>query len=175
MRFYFKVPSIISILSLQSCQGQGFFSRALGNIFGQRQPSGQTNRNPFNFRVQPLLTLDQRPRSVSLNNPPERPRSVSSESSSRTPRLANQLIADGSSGLQANQIDGGPTISVGGNNFGSGGECRHNSDCRGSESCVRRNGEFICTKRFCNRDNDCRDGRVCKDQKCRRCKRCRDD
>ena len=61
------------------------------------------------------------------------------------------------------------------NPWGSGGECRHNNHCRGSQRCVRRNGKHICTTRYCNVDSDCEDSRLCRDQRCRRCRRCRDE
>jgi len=106
------------------------------------------------------------------------------------PQLANQLAADGATGLSANQvgvvdgirdvadaadIDGAVDVEDGFRQFGSTGECRHNFHCQGAERCVKKNGMFICTKRFCNVDKDCRDGQTCRDQKCRRCSRCKDD
>lgn len=62
----------------------------------------------------------------------------------------------------------------------------------GRERCVRRNGRYMsvnvitiifiyhcplfsCTTHLCNEDRDCPDGRICRDHKCRYCRRCRDD
>ena len=76
------------------------------------------------------------------------------------PQLAHQLAADGATGLGANQLDGVDSIrdvvdvadvadndSNDSNNgfrtFGSQGECRQNFHCKGTERCVKRNGEFM--------------------------------
>jgi hypothetical protein len=62
--------------------------RFLNNLFGR--PSNRTTHRPsfgpLNFRIQPLIT--------------QSPRKVSSS------QLANQLLADGATGLDANQVDG---------------------------------------------------------------------
>ena len=74
-----------------------------------------------------------------------------------SPQLANQLAADGATGLSANQV--GEVDAVrdvvdvadiditededGFRQFGSLGVCRHNFHCQGSERCVKRNGEFM--------------------------------
>ena len=84
-----------------------------------------------------------------------------------SPQFANQLAADGGTGLTVNQVDGddaldgirdvtdmadidnaAPGIDINNNedglrSFGSVGECRQNFHCRGSEKCVRRNGKFM--------------------------------
>ena len=89
--------------------------------------------------------------------------------------MANQLAADGATGLAANQVDGdvaldgirdvtdvadirnttdsnnvvdidnvtSDDVEDGFRHFGSVGECRHNFHCRGTETCVRRNGQFM--------------------------------
>ena len=82
----------------------------------------------------------------------ESPRTVSS------PQFANQLAADGATGLSANQvgednairdvvdvadIDIAENAEDGFRQFGSSGVCRHNFHCQGSERCVKRNGEFM--------------------------------
>ena len=74
------------------------------------------------------------------------------------PQLANQLAADGATGLSANQvgvvdgirdvadaadIDGAVDVEDGFRQFGSTGECRHNFHCQGAERCVKKNGMFM--------------------------------
>ena len=82
----------------------------------------------------------------------ENPRASSSS------QFANQLAADGATGLSANQvgdvddirdivdpadIDIADNVGDGFRQFGSSGVCRHNFHCQGAERCVKRNGEFM--------------------------------
>ena len=153
------------------------------------------------MRIRPVFTLDDRPRSANLVR--VRANNVRGVTSLRIvstsppppvanpaggPQLANQVLAnDGTTAQQLAGVDGvaiDNVVDVDGpvdadfitlaNPFGSGGECRHNLHCHGSERCVRRNGKYKCTTRYCNIDSDCRDGQLCRDQRCRRCTRCRD-
>ena len=81
----------------------------------------------MDFRIQPLITASQRP------------------------RLANQLAADGVTGLDANQVDvevedsmnANEDVEDGFKHLGSVGECKQNFHCRGTENCVKRNGQFM--------------------------------
>ena len=124
-----------------------------------------------------------------------RPAAIAGNGNQGRPQLANQVLANttasangtngGVDGIIGNTADN--LIDVDGttndddefltisNPFGSGGECRHNNHCRGSQRCVRRNGKHICTTRYCNVDSDCEDSRLCREQRCRRCRRCRDE
>ena len=73
---------------------------------------------------------------------------------SNSARFANQLAEDGATGLDANQVgavddirdvadDDIAGVEEGFRQFGSSGECRHSFHCKGSENCVKRNGEFM--------------------------------
>ena len=69
--------------------------------------------------------------------------------------MANQLAADGATGLDANQVgvvDGIRDVADPADTenpedefrqFGSRGECRQNFHYQGAERCVKRNGEFM--------------------------------
>ena len=98
----------------------------------------------INIRIQPLIT--QPPRTNFAN------------------QFANQLAGDGATGLNANQLDGDDLGEGSGEGSADGindvsdeaddgkrvfkfagreGECRVNSDCKGSERCIRLNGFFM--------------------------------
>ena len=177
------------------------------------------------FRIRPILTLDDRPRThppfvvranrLRANDNSHRITTSTTTTTSTTPspqtnnttapqdgalttpaapQFANQVIAGNDTADLANQVDSIAGVNSTTENevdvddinsvddnfislinpFGSGGECRHNYHCRGRERCVRRNGEYICTRHFCNEDRDCSDGLLCREQRCRRCTRCRD-
>ena len=72
--------------------------------------------------------------------------------------MANQLAADGATGLSANQvgvvdgirdvadvadIDNADNAEDGFRMFGSTGVCRQNFHCKGAERCVKKNGMFM--------------------------------
>ena len=106
------------------------FGRVVSALFGRRPSARQQSRQrgPLDFRIQPILTLDER----------ESPRTVS------RPRFANQLSNDGATGLSVNQLgDLEDSRDDGFRQFGSTGVCRQNFHCSGSERCVKRNGEFM--------------------------------
>ena len=106
------------------------FGRVVNALFGRRPSARQESRQrgPLDFRIQPILTLDER----------ESPRTVS------RPRFANQLSNDGATGLSVNQLgDLEDSRDDGFRQFGSTGVCRQNFHCSGSERCVKRNGEFM--------------------------------
>ena len=83
-------------------------------------PRSRAGSGLLDFRITPLITVNESPRS------------------------ANQLAADGATGLDANQVDvdDDDDIEVGFKHLGSVGECKQNFHCRGSEKCVRRRGKF---------------------------------
>ena len=82
-------------------------------------PRNRAGSSLLDFRITPLITVNESPRS------------------------ANQLAADGATGLDANQVDVDEDIEDGFKHLGSIGECKQNFHCRGSEKCVRRRGKFM--------------------------------
>ena len=79
-------------------------------------------RGILDFRIQPIITVNE------------------------SPRLANQLSNDDTTGLDANQIDVDEDmedVEKGFKHLGTVGECKQDFHCRGTEKCVRRNRKFM--------------------------------
>ena len=100
------------------------FGRLFTNLF--RRPSAQPTDRPalglLDFRLQPLITVSETPRTVASS------------------QLANLLAAED----DVNQVGGDDEeVKDGFRHLGTDGECKKNLHCRGSEKCVKINLQFM--------------------------------